>query len=143
MAVIVVNFYGGINAPSSVFIGDTAGNGSAGANRFTKTISGSATDNLAFDPLNVSASQVITIGMESGFVGVAGSYAWTVATVDNNLGVVTNVSATSATTIDFDTVFTIGGGVGGGQAAIYNISLAITNSAGTTTVTSQLVLMVQ
>jgi len=142
MAVIVVNFYGGINAPSSVFIGDTAGNGSSGANRYTKTISGSATNDVSFAPLTVTSGQVITIGMESGLVGVAGSYAWTVTTIDNGMGVVASVSATSATSVDFNTIFTISGGVGGGQNAVYNISLAITNSAGTTTVNENLLLVV-
>jgi hypothetical protein len=142
MAVIVVNFYGGINAPSSLFIGDANGNGSDGADRFTKTISGTATHDIAFDPLVVNPGDAITFNFESGFVGVAASYAWTVTTIDNGAGLVASISSSSATTVDFSTIFTIAGGAGSGMAGVFTITLAITNSAGTTSLAKNFMLIV-
>ena len=119
-------------AVSDLYIKDDAGTGATGDgnSKFTKTIGGSATHNqVVLDPFIVSASNVITVGLNSGFTGTAASYAWTIVEIDNGLGLVSSLSATSA---DFDPVFTISGS---GEAAVYEIILAITNAGGTTSKT--------
>jgi len=122
-------------AVSGLYIKDDVGTGATGDgnSKFTKTIGGSATHNVpVLDPLMVSASNVITVGLNSGFTGTAASYAWTITTVDNSQGLVSSLSAASATSADFDPVFTISGSGGSGEAAVYQLTLAVTNAGGTT-----------
>ena len=131
-------------AVSDLYIKDDAGTGATGDgnSKFTKTIGGSATHNqVVLDPFIVSASNVITVGLNSGFTGTAASYAWTIVEIDNGLGLVSSLSATSATSADFDPVFTITGSLSGGEAAIYEIELAVTNAGGTTSKTWSFAIM--
>tara|TARA_R110000765_G_scaffold93473_1_gene176265 strand:- start:1757 stop:2212 length:456 start_codon:yes stop_codon:yes gene_type:complete len=145
MAVIVVKFFGvsSVSAPSALYIEDTAGNGSSGGDRYTTTISGTPTDNLPFDPLMVQASSVITLGFVSGFTGSATSYSWAINAIDNGAGVISSVSATSATTANFNPVFTVSGGASGGQQALYDFTMEITNSGGTSAHSVQLLFIAQ
>ena len=133
----VVQGGAGPAAVSDLFIKDDSGTGATGDgnSKYTKTIGGSATHNQAvLNPLSVTAGQAITVGLNSGFTGTAASYAWTITELDNGMSVIASVSATSATTADFDSIFTVAsGGIGSGMAALYQLTLAVTNAGGTTT----------
>ena len=141
-------------AVSDLYIKDDAGTGATGDgnSKFTKTIGGSATNNISVldglvndpdpsIPAQFAAGDAITVGLNSGFTGTAVSYAWTITTVDNSQGLVSSLSATSATSADFDPVFTITGSLSGGEAAIYEIELEVTNAGGATSKTWSFAIM--
>ena len=123
-------------AVSDIYSKDDNGTGATGNgnSKFTKTLGGSATHNQAVaDPLEVSAGQAITVGLNGNWTGTETSIAWTVIELDNGLGLVGGVSPTSGTSAGFDPIFTISAGGQRGMAAQYQLRLAVTNSGGTTT----------
>ena len=138
MGVIIINSYafGGVAPISDIYIKDDAGNGASGEgnSRFTKTIGGSPQhDQVIVQPMPVSAGQAVTVGLNGNWTSTETSIAWSVITVDNGMGVVTGISPTSGTSAAFNPVFTISGGVSGGQQSIFTLRLAVTNSSGTVT----------
>jgi len=148
MGIIIINSYAlgaAVSAVSGIYSKDDAGNGATGDgnSKFTKTVGGSAQhDNAILDPLEVSASQAITVGLNGNWTGTATSIAWSVIEIDNGLSLVSGVSPTSGTSAGFDPVFTISGSASGGMAAQYQLRLAVTNSGGTTTKNWDLTIMV-
>jgi len=125
-----------VSAVSGIYSKDDNGTGATGnANsKFTETIGGSAKhDQVIIIPMEVQASQAITVGLNGNWTGTATSIAWSVIEVDNGLGLVSGVSPTSGTSAGFDPVFTISAGGQQGMAAQYQLRLAVTNSGGTTT----------
>ena len=125
-----------VSAVSDIYSKDDNGTGATGNgnSKFTKTLGGSATHNQAVvDPLEVSAGQAITVGLNGNWTGTETSIAWTVIELDNGLGLVGGVSPTSGTSAGFDPIFTISAGGQRGMAAQYQLRLAVTNSGGTTT----------
>ena len=139
MGVIIINSYSlgaVVAAVSDIYSKDDAGSGSLGhgGSKFTKTVGGSATHNQdIIAPLEVSAGQAVTVGLNGEWTGTETSIAWSVLTVDNALGLVAGVSPTSGTSAGFDPVFTIAGGAAQGMAAAYRFQLEVTNAGGTTT----------
>jgi len=138
MGVIIINSYafGGVAPISDIYIKDDAGNGASGGgnSRFTKTIGGSPQhDQIIVQPMPVGAGQAVTVGLNGNWTSTETSIAWSVITVDNGMGVVTGISPTSGTSAAFNPVFTISGGVSGGQQSIFTLRLAVTNSNGTVT----------
>jgi len=139
MGVIIINSYSlgaVVSAVSDIYSEDDNGTGGTGDgnSKYTKTITGSPQHNqVILNPLVVGAGQAITVGLNGSWTGTETSIAWSVLTVDNGMGLVSSVSPTSGTSAGFDPVFTISGGGGSGEAARYTLSLAVTNSGGTTT----------
>ena len=139
MGTIIINSYTfgvSVSAVSDIYSKDDNGTGATGNgnSKFTKTIGGTATHNqVILNPLEVSAGQAITVGLNGNWTGTETSIAWTVIEIDNGLGLVGGVSPTSGTSAGFDPVFTISGGAQQGMQAQYQLRLAVTNSGGTTT----------
>ena len=140
MGTIIINSYafGGVSvsAISDIYSEDDIGNGATGDgnSKYTKTVGGSSVhDNILLDPIEVGAGQAVTVGLNGNWTGTETSLAWSVTEIDNFMNVVSSVSPTSGTSAGFDPVFTINGGAGQGDVAVYDIALEVTNSAGTTT----------
>jgi len=139
MGTIIINSYAlgaVVSAVSDIYSKDDNGTGATGDgnSKFTKTVGGSATHNqVILNPLEVSAGQAVTVGLNGNWTGTETSIAWSVITVDNGLGLVSGVSPTSGTSAGFDPIFTIGAGASQGMAAQYTLRLAVTNAGGTTT----------
>jgi len=130
-----------VSAVSDIYSEDDNGTGATGDgnSKFTKTVGGSATHNQrVLDPLEVTAGQAITVGLNGEWTGTETSIAWSILEIDNGLGLVASVSvavdgSSAATTAAFDPVFTIAASAGPGEQAAYRLTLAVTNSGGTTT----------
>ena len=125
-----------VSAISDIYSEDDIGNGATGNgnSKYTKTVGGSSThDNVLLDPIEVVKGQVVTVGLNGSWTGTETSIAWSVTEIDNFANLVTGVSPTSGTSAGFDPVFTINSGAGPGDMAVYDITLQVTNSAGTTT----------
>lgn len=153
MGVIIINSYSlgaVVSAVSDIYSEDDNGTGATGDgnSKFTKTEGGSATHNqVILNPLVVGAGQAITVGLNGEWTGTETSIAWSILEIDNGLGLVASVSvavngSSVATTAAFDPVFTISGGGGSGMSARYTLSLAVTNSGGTTTKNWDLTIMI-
>ena len=125
-----------VPAVSDVYSKDDAGNGAAGEgnSRVTKTIGGSATNDVFIDE--------ISVGFNGNWTGVEDSISWSVTEADNFAGLVTGVSPTSGTSAGFDPVFTISGSGQLFDQAVYDVDLSVTNSGGTTTVTFSAILII-
>ena len=138
MGIIIINSYAlgaAVSAVSGIYSKDDAGNGATGDgnSKFTKTVGGSAQhDNAILDPIEVQAGQAVTVGLNGNWTGTATSIAWSVQEIDNGQGLITGVSPSSGTSAGFDPVFTVSGSASGGDMAVYDITLDVTNSGGTT-----------
>jgi hypothetical protein len=140
MGTIIINSYAfgaaSVSAVSDIYSEDDNGTGATGDgnSKFTKTVGGSAThDQRILVPLEVSGGQAVTVGLNGEWTGTATSLSWAIIEVDNAGGLVTGISPSSATSADFDPVFTIAGGAQPGDSALYQIQLVVVNSGGTTT----------
>jgi len=125
-----------VSAVSGIYSADDNGTGATGDgnSKFTKTVGGTATHNqVVLNGLEAGAGQAITVGLNGNWTGTAASQAWSITEVDNGLGLVSSISPSSGTAAAFDPVFTISGSANGGDAAIYVITLEVTNAGGTTT----------
>ena len=155
MGTIIINSYafgGGssVSAVSDIYSKDDNGTGATGDgnSKFTKTVGGTATHNqVILDPIEVAAGQAITVGLNGNWTGTAASQAWSITELDNGLGLVASVSvavngSSVATTATFTPQFTISGTGSAGDAAIYQLALAVTNAGGTTTKTWDLIIIV-
>jgi len=140
MGTIIINSYAfgaaSVSAVSDIYSEDDNGTGATGDgnSKFTKTVGGSATHNQrVLDPLEVSGGQAVTVGLNGEWTGTETSIAWSISEVDNGAGLVTGISPASGTSAGFDPVFTIAGGNQQGNQAVYQITLQVVNSGGTTT----------
>ena len=133
-----------VPAVSNVYSKDDAGNGAAGEgnSRVTKTIGGSATNDVFIDEISVSAGDTVTVSFNGNWTGTETSISWSVTEADNFAGLVTGVSPTSGTSAGFDPVFTISGSGQTFDQAVYDVDLSVTNSGGTTTVTFSAILII-
>ena len=139
-----------VSAVSDIYSKDDNGTGATGDgnSKFTKTVGGSAThDQVVLNGLEVAAGQAITVGLNGNWTGTAASQAWSITELDNGLGLVASVSvavngSSVATTATFTPQFTISGTGSAGDAAIYQLALAVTNAGGTTTKTWDLIIIV-
>ena len=142
MGTIIINSYAfgaaTVSAVSDIYSKDDNGTGATGDgnSKFTKTVGGSAThDQVVLNGLEVAAGQAITVGLNGNWTGTAASQAWSITELDNGLGLVSSISPSSGTAAAFDPVFTISGGASNGEAALYDITLDVTNAGGTTSKT--------
>jgi len=142
MGTIIINSYAfgaSVSAVSDLFSKDDSGNGAAGDDfgatnsRITVTIGGFAEDDVPPEVVPVSAGDSVTLGFNGNWTGTETSIAWTLTEADNPDNLVTAFSPTSGTSAGFDPVFTINGSGQTFHQATYEIELAVTNSAGTTT----------
>jgi len=118
---------------SNVLIEDESGND----NRFTKVEnssgSNSTTHNQNFiDPIElvggVTGGYTMTLKLNSSFTGNAAAFAWSITEVDDPLNMV-SISTTSASSVDFDAVFTVSAGAAQGMPpAVYTFALAVTGT---------------
>tara|TARA_R100000655_G_scaffold108486_1_gene160532 strand:+ start:164 stop:631 length:468 start_codon:yes stop_codon:yes gene_type:complete len=126
---------------SNVLIEDENGND----NSFTKVENSSGsnatTHNNAFtNPVElvggVSGGYTMTLKLNSSFTGNAASFAWSITEVDDPLNIV-SISTTSASSADFDAVFTISAAAAQGQPPVnYTFALAVTGTNGNTITTT-------
>jgi hypothetical protein len=140
MGTIIINSYAfgaaTVSAVSDIYSKDDNGTGGTGDgnSKFTKTVGGTATHNqVVLNGVEVAAGQAITVGLNGNWTGTAASQAWSITELDNGLGLVSSISPSSGTAAAFDPVFTISGAASGGDAAIYLITLEVTNAGGVTT----------
>jgi len=125
-----------VSAVSDIYSEDDIGTGATGDgnSKFTKTVGGSATHNQrVLEPLEVSGGQAVTVGLNGEWTGTETSISWSILELDNGAGLVTGISPSSGTSAGFDPVFTIAGGNQQGNQALYQLTLQVVNSGGTTT----------
>tara|TARA_R110002074_G_scaffold378489_2_gene556293 strand:+ start:430 stop:894 length:465 start_codon:yes stop_codon:yes gene_type:complete len=126
-----------VSAVSDIYSEDDNGTGASGYgnSKITVTVgSGSPTNNVDVTrPIGVSAGTSVKLGFNGAWTGTETSIAWSVTLLDPGLGLVTGVSPTSGTSAGFDPVFTIDANANAGEPpAVYRITIAVTNSGGTT-----------
>ena len=142
MGTIIINSYAfgaaTVSAVSDIYSKDDNGTGATGDgnSKFTKTVGGTATHNqVVLNGVEVAAGQAITVGLNGNWTGTAASQAWSITEIDNGQGLIASISPSSGTSAGFDPVFTISGGASNGDAALYDITLDVTNAGGTTSKT--------
>jgi len=140
MGTIIINSYAfgaaSVSAVSDIYSKDDNGTGATGDgnSKFTKTVGGTATHNqVLLNPTEVAAGQAVTVGLNGNWTGTASSIAWSITELDNGQGLVASISPSSGTAAGFDPVFTISGSGSNGDAALYEITLEVTNAGGRTT----------
>lgn len=146
MGVIIINPYfqiGGVSPPFDPYSEDNIGNGGVGKSRMTLVSSsiGTLHDFNPLDPIDVQAGDTITLEFNGQMTGTATSQAWALTTIDNFAGLVTSVSATSGTAINFSTNFSINASGQSGEMAVYELRFEVTNSGGSNHVVFDLTFM--
>tara|TARA_R110002051_G_scaffold304147_1_gene373351 strand:- start:186 stop:656 length:471 start_codon:yes stop_codon:yes gene_type:complete len=121
----------GVADVSNVLIEDDSGND----NRFTKVENSGGSNVTTHDndfaaPIvlvaGVSGGYTMTLNLNSSFTGGAAAIAWTITEVDDPNSIV-SISTNTASSTDFDAVFTISAGAARGvPPANYTFALAVT-----------------
>ena len=125
---------------SNVLIEDENGNDNCYTKVENSSGSNATTHNHAFAGGvelvgGVSGGYTMTLKLNSSFTGNAASFAWSITEVDDPLNMV-SISTTSASSADFDAVFTVAAGAAQGlPPANYTFALAVTG-ANTNTITT-------
>jgi hypothetical protein len=128
-------------AITNLVIEDENGNDNSYTKVENSSGSNATTHNNAFtNPVElvggVSGGYTMTLKLNSSFTGSAASFAWSITEVDDPLNIV-SISTTSASSADFDAVFTISAAAAQGQPPVnYTFAVAVTNSNGDTTTTT-------
>lgn len=148
MGVIIINPYfqiGGVSPPSNPYSEDNIGNGASGVGNSRMTLVSSSTgtfhDINPLDPIDVQAGDTITLQFNGQMTGTATSQSWALTTIDNFAGLVSGVSATSGTAINFSTNFSINAGGQAGEMAVYELRFEVTNSGGSNHILYDLMFM--
>jgi len=128
-------------AITNLVIEDENGNDNSYTKVENSSGSNATTHNNAFtNPVvlvgGVSGGYTMTLKLNSSFTGSAASFAWSITEVDDPLNIV-SISTTSASSADFDAVFTVAAAAAQGQPPVnYTFAVAVTNSNGDTTTTT-------
>ena len=118
---------------SNVLIEDDNGNDNCYTKVENSSGSNSTTHNHAFAAgvelvAGVSGGYTMTLNLNSSFTGNAASFAWSITEVDDPANLV-SISTTSASSTDFDAVFTISASAARGlPPANYTFALAVTGT---------------